>query len=294
MWKSIYDKSPFLQWVFRDSFLSKLLHRLYQFYDFFQYKIQARNQRKDAAKRQDGFDDVRYSKLRAMKGAYLGKRCFITCTGPSLTIEDLEKLGNEYVFGMNSICLIHDKTQWKPDFFGIQDVKVFDKVKDTLLSTDNGIVFAPYDYRLNRKTPDSWVYFHMSGAYHLYDRKYKDKFWTEFSDDCYATVFDGFSVTFSLLQIAIYLGFDEIYLIGADCSYQGKKHHFIEHGHLTSVKDAATAGDRNIISYLKAKEYADAHGIKIVNVTRGGMLEVFPRMALEDVLSVCEKNKLVA
>ena len=36
--------------------------------------------------------------------------------------------------------------------------------------------------------------------------------------------------------------------------------------------------------YKSAKEYADSNGIKIINCTRGGMLEVFPRMSLEEVL----------
>ena len=44
-----------------------------------------------------------------------------------------------------------------------------------------------------------------------------------------------------------------------------------------------------ITGYKAAKEYADAHNIKIVNCTRGGMLEIFPRMNLEDVLK--ETNK---
>lgn len=39
-----------------------------------------------------------------------------------------------------------------------------------------------------------------------------------------------------------------------------------------------------ITGYKAAKKYADAHNIKIINCTRGGMLEVFPRMKLEDVL----------
>ena len=273
--------------------MAKPLHKVYQYYEYIVLRNEAKTQVEDANRRKDGFEDERFVRLKELKGKYAGKRCFITCTGPSLTIDDLEKLKNEYVFGMNSLCLIHDKTEWKPDFFGIQDIKVYDKIKETLLSTDNGIVFAPYGYRLLRNTPENWVYFHISGAYHLYDRKYKDKFWVEFSDDSYVTVYDGFSITYSLIQIAIYMGFDEIYLIGADCSYTGPKQHFIEHGHPATGKDAVTAGDRNIVSYQKAKEYADAHNIKIINVTRGGMLEVFPRIQLEDVLSINEKNKIV-
>lgn len=42
------------------------------------------------------------------------------------------------------------------------------------------------------------------------------------------------------------------------------------------------------VGYQAAKEYADAHGIKIVNCTRGGMLETFKRMKLEDILK--ERN----
>lgn len=292
MFVDIYNRSSFLQWVFRKSFLSKMLHKIYQYWEFFRYKKDTREQEKDTEKRRNGYDDERYLKLRDLKGKYVGKRCFITCTGPSLTIEDLEKLENEYVFGMNSICLIHDKTDWKPDFFGIQDIKVYDKVKDALLSTDNGLVFAPYEYKELRNTPDEWVYFHISGSYHLYDRKYNDKFWTKFSDDCYVTVYDGFSITYSLIQIAIYMGFDEIYLIGADCNYLGKTQHFIEHGNLATAKDAVTQGDRNIVSYIKAKEYANSHNIKIINTTRGGSLEVFPRKTLEEVLAHREKNKI--
>lgn len=288
----IYKQSPFLQWVFRKSILSKTLHKVYQYYDYFHLKIKTRKQAKDANCRKEGYEDNRFLCLKALKGKYTGKRCFITCTGPSLTIEDLEKLKNEYVFGMNSICMIHDKTDWKPDFFGIQDPAVFVKLKDTLLNTDNGIVFAPYEFRKFLNTPKDWIYFHISGAYHLYDRKYNEKFWSNFSDDCYVTVYDGFSITYSLIQIAIYLGFDEIFLIGADCSYTGSKQHFIEHGHLVKGQHIFTAGDRNIASYIKAKEYADTHNIKIVNVTRGGKLEVFLRKTLEEVLAVSEKNKI--
>ena len=287
----IYNQSNFLQWVFRKSFLSKALHKGYQFYDFFQLRNKAREQAQDARRRKEGYEDYRFLRLKALRGKYAGKRCFITCTGPSLTIDDLEKLENEYVFGMNSICMIHNKTNWKPDFYGIQDIAVYDKLKDTILNTDNGVVFAPYDYRELRNTPEDWIYFHISGAYHLYDRKYKDKFWSNFSEDCYVTVYDGFSITYSLIQIAIYLGFDEIYLIGADCNYTGTKQHFIEHGKFVKGHNSVTATDRNIVSYLKAKEYADAHKIKIVNVTRGGILEVFQRKTLEEVLAVNEKNK---
>lgn len=290
--KDIYSSSKFFEWLYQKSILKKPLHRVKRYYLYFFYKKMAKQQQDDAALRFAGADDDRFAKIRSLKGMYKGKRCFITCTGPSLTIEDLELLKNEYVFGMNSICLIHDKTDWKPDFYGIQDINVYDKINETLLTTDNGQVFAPYYYKVNRGTPEDWVYFHMSGDYHLYDRYYTGKFYSKFSDDCYATVYDGFSITYSIMQIAIYMGFDELYLLGADCNYLGNNQHFIETGHQVKDWDAQTVGARLSASYNEAKKFADAHGIKIINVTRGGLLEVYPREKLEDVLAQNKKNKV--
>jgi len=36
------------------------------------------------------------------------------------------------------------------------------------------------------------------------------------------------------------------------------------------------------MAFEKAKEYADGHGIKIYNATRGGKLEVFERVNFDD------------
>lgn len=44
------------------------------------------------------------------------------------------------------------------------------------------------------------------------------------------------------------------------------------------------------VGYRKAKEYADSHGIKIINCTRGGMLDVYPRKSLESVLKQKVEN----
>ena len=291
--EKLYLGSKVLQWLYKKSFLAKPLHKISQFYYYLYFGFHKRRQFKEQTKRLHGFVDSRYLSLRDLKGIYKGKRCFITCTGPSLSIEDLESLRNEYVFSMNSICLIHDMTNWKPDFYAIQDENVFGKVKNTLLATDNGQIFAPYDFFELYNTPKDWVYFHCSWAYHLYDRKFRNIFYSLFSDNCYATVYDGFSVTYSIMQLAVYMGFDELYLLGADCSYLGQRQHFIEHGHMTTMKDALTATDRLLSSYSEAKKYADNHGVKIYNATRGGCLEIFQRVKLEDVIAVNKKNKLV-
>ncbi|MEH7386551.1 hypothetical protein V7147_14250, partial [Bacillus sp. JJ1521] len=72
-----------------------------------------------------GFDrNSQYQKLKKIKNKHMGQRCFIIGTGPSLTIEDLEKLRNEMTFSMNSICLAFDETDWRPTYYGIQGIHV--------------------------------------------------------------------------------------------------------------------------------------------------------------------------
>ena len=80
------------------------------------------------------------------------------------------------------------------------------------------------------------------------------------------------------------MGFKKIYLLGCDCNYQkGAKNHFIESGFFD--RNAHNNNERLMTGYKEAKKYIEEHDdIDIINCTRGGMLEVFPRKKLEKVL----------
>lgn len=240
-------------------------------------------------KRSRGNRDARFLKIKRFQHRHPGKRCFIIATGPSLTIADIESLRGEITFGMNSISRIFDQTTWRPTYYGIQDRQVYEKMEESILSSflEEDNVFVADRLGLYFELPDRFVQFPYNGNYHLYCGKYGE-YSAKFSDDAYAAVYDGYSITYSLIQLAVYMGFREIYLLGCDCNYpKGEKNHFVESGFID--KNAASNPVRMRVGYAKAKEYADAHGIKIVNCTRGGMLEVFPRMALEEVLQEARK-----
>ena len=287
-----YEKSPSLRRFYKESwFGTKIIRQMINAPYYVKWKIISVIQYLESLPRKFNLKNEKYLPLKALKNTYKGKRIFVTCTGPSLTIEDLELLKNEYVFGMNSIAMIHNKTQWKPDFFGIQDMNVWNKISDYIKNTDNGLVFIPARFDKLGDMPNSWIRFHVSYAYHMFDLCRTHKYFTKFSDDCYRTVYDGYSITYSILQLVAYMGFDEIYLLGADCTYMGQKKNFIEHGNLDPTVMHAT--DRLYASYAEAKKYAENHGIKIFNATRGGCLELFERVKLEDILQENYKNKIV-
>ena len=100
------------------------------------------------------------------------------------------------------------------------------------------------------------------------------------------------------MQCAVYLGFKEIILLGVDHSYakemrkdgtivinKNTKNHFANYhaegywGNGRSDEEMVTYPvDLVTMAYETAKKYADTHGIKILNATRGGKLEVFERV----------------
>ena len=241
---------------------------------------------KDAKKRKNGFVDDKFSQLYKLKKLYEGERCFIISTGPSLRLSDIELLKNEITFSMNSICRIFNETNWRPTFYGIQDRFVYPKMEELINKSFNGQSNVFISDELDRlyNIQSSFVKFPFNSVYHLYDQQFGN-FYSKFSPDAYSVVYDGYSITYSLIQIAIYMGFKEIYLLGADCNYiKGGNNHFVESGHYD--KKEYLNHDKMITGYKAAKEYADNNNIKIVNCTRGGMLEVFPRKPLEEVLDL--------
>lgn len=222
-----------------------------------------------------------FAKIRKFKDKYKGERCFIIATGPSLTVEDVGKLKNEFTFGMNSLCLMFDKLGWETTFYGIQDPYVYNKLKESLKKQQNTQMFVGDIIYRRDKVSDSSIPFAVNYLNHGHTY---DKLTTGFSRDVSKFVYDGYTITYSLIQIAVYMGFSQIYLLGNDCSYSNdpQKQHFVDYGHYDP--SACDATRRILFSYEYAKKYSSNHGFEILNATRGGKLELFRRVDLDDVL----------
>lgn len=106
------------------------------------------------------------------------------------------------------------------------------------------------------------------------------------------------------------MGFREIILLGMDCTATRevlKDGTIIENNvvnHMAEIEELSKEEkdvyynnykgesyffllDDVFAFYRKTKKYADEHGIKIYNATRGGKLEIFERVDLENVLGNC-------
>lgn len=212
--------------------------------------------------------------IETFKNKHLDRRCFIVATGPSLTMNDLGVLENnrEITFSVNKIFNAFKETTWRPIYYVSDYYRFVKNNSDDIDAIDCEAKFiGDTDKTFWEKEHDRNVYkFHKHYEYY-FDRGPK------FSDDFSQRSYTGLTVTYSCIQLAVYMGFKEIYLLGVDCNYiMGSDSNYFFSNEKKDFEDHQI--DKTILAYQSAKQYADKHNIKIYNATRGGKLEVFERV----------------
>ena len=213
-----------------------------------------------------------------------GRRCFIIGNGPSLTVEDLETIHkhNDVSFSSNKIYKLFDKTSWRPTYYATCDTKLYNNFKNEIDALDL-IKFFPldiFDKCIKERMKNVFVFSRL--PFQFFGNK------PRFNPNLLGRLSEGGTVTFHQLQIAVAMGFKEIYLIGIDFNFSwgiGPDGKYFEN---PSVKDHFDADKSkldvmpnlyyNLQAYKAAKKYAEINNVKIYNATRGGKLEVFPRI----------------
>lgn len=230
--------------------------------------------------------------MHKFKNIHKGERCFITCTGPSLTISDLNLLKNEITFGVNSITKAYPLTDWRPTYYVLVDAYAYGEIlkKEDVYGGKFCEKDAFLHYRINPKTKNGNEHYCLINYSNHW--KYRmDKGIIKICDDPAVGIFDCFTVTNMAITLAAYMGFKDIYILGADATYKLEKTHFIEGEwekiHKKAQRGLALAVQRSMVGYIKIKQHYNKKGINIYNATRGGMLEIFPRVDLDEIL----KNK---
>lgn len=220
-----------------------------------------------------------YPELSVFKDICKGQRCFIVATGPSLKIEDLDTLNdnNEKCFGVNGILLAFDKTAWRPNYYCIADHNGLFMWLDEILSMNVNDKFV---------SDLGWMPDLFNGKKEFHKWHFKSE-WIrgskpKFNIDITHGLYWARTVVCDIcIPLAMYMGFKEIYLLGTDCTHDSdptKRHFVANYIRGKESKAQRLEIDEIMLSYQSAKEYADTHGIKIYNATRGGALEIFPRV----------------
>lgn len=231
-----------------------------------------------------GKHSISRNRISDLHNIHKGKRAFIVCNGPSLRADDLTKIykNKDISFASNKIQGVFSKTAWRPTYYCVFD----EGYQYSLLDVMNEIpaemkFFRDKSFIVTRNIKSPTIWLKTDGRRKLLENP-------QFSDNIGNCVYTIATVTYTMLQIAVHMGIREIYIIGCDNSYgiertkdgaiidRGKASYFKGSGMEKNSSVIAATWEMNI-AYEYAAKYASEHGINIINATRGGYLEAFPR-----------------
>lgn len=192
---------------------------------------------------------------------------------------------NEVTFSMNSIVLSFKDINWRPTYYVVQDGRAYELLKKQIFNLNIKAIFLGINcdffrgiyYAVNRFR-ENIVPFPLD----LYMHKCLLKKVPLFSDDAYEKIYDGYTVTYSIIQLAIYMGFKDIYLMGVDCDYTSTgNRHIVEY---VENKNKRKTEERMMCAYYEAEKYARKRNVNIYNLTEAGKLDAFRRKNINDVI----------
>jgi hypothetical protein len=238
--------------------------------------------------------------IRKLRNKFKGNRIFVIGNGPSLNKTPLHLLENDYTFGVNRIYLLFDKIKWRPQFYTAFDIRVVPDNAEEIKDLDIEYKFFDARYKKILGIPPNH-YWHMVKPF------YED------FDHCFdkLAIYSGFggggTIGTIATELAFYMGFNPIYLIGVDVDYKVldtvKQEGEDKFGDGIKLELTSTRDDdpnhfdpryfgkgkkwhnpnpqRMIHGFKECNDSIKKRGRKIYNATVGGKLEVIERVSFE-------------
>lgn len=212
-----------------------------------------------------------------MKDKHQGERCFIIGNGPSLKNTDLSLLKDEVTFGLNRIYMLFDQIGFATTYYVAVNKLVIEQCAHDIVNLPCPKFIGWRARDLIDFTDDMMFLYSRSGP--------------SFYTDITKGICEGATVTFVAIQIAYYMGFQKVILIGVDHSFttQGKPHttvvsqgddpnhfdpHYFGKGFRWQLPDLETSET----AYNMAKCQFEIDDREIVDATVDGKLQVFSKI----------------
>jgi hypothetical protein len=217
-------------------------------------------------------------RLAELKDMHKGQRCFIIGNGPSLRKTDLSPLKGEFTLGQNRIYLAFPELGFCTRYY----LSVNDLVVEQCAQEIQNLPMPRFiSWRARRwlKPQENLYFIHTTFSGEKFARDIRGRLW------------EGGTVTYTSLQVAYYLGFSQVILVGVDHNYvtQGKPNAtIVSQGDDPNHFDPRYFGKGfrwqlpDLIqweeAYRLARRTYEADGRSVVDATVGGKLQVFPKV----------------
>ena len=223
------------------------------------------------------------TRLQRFRDCHRGERLVLVCNGPSLNQTDFSLIRSEVSMGLNKIFLGFRRLKFYPRYYLAINPRVIEQSAQEIAQL-NCVRFLKNMGNSNPLPESALTYF-------LQPRPEE-----RFYHDVCKGFFEGYTVTFAALQLAFFMGFSKVIIVGMDhrYSYTGlpnephvlkgrDPNHFDPSyfsGHTWDNPDLANS-ER---FYAMARDAFEADGRRILDCTDGGACTVFEKDRLEEVL----------
>jgi hypothetical protein len=224
---------------------------------------------------------INRNNINFYKNIHKGKRCFIVANGPSLLKTDLNLLANEITFGLNRIYLNFSVSSFRPSYFVAINELVLEQFSSEIQRLEMP-KFLNWNKRIYFRNQDSKLLF-------LKPKMVINDF---FQEDITKPMVFGATVTNVALQIAYFMGFSQVIIVGMDHDFKDKgtpskietrnserdENHFNPQYFPQGIKWQLPDLLRSEVDYRIARNAFEADGREILDATINGKCDVFTKV----------------
>ncbi|WOO41427.1 hypothetical protein [Rubellicoccus peritrichatus] len=249
------------------------------------------------------------------KDIHKGERCFILATGPSVKDQNLKNLANEYCISVSHFYLHPDFSIIKPNYHVIapahppfesqkltklfQGIKSRDDLGTEFFLGQTNFIHSTHNFlcQVPELKPTNFNYINYTGAPHLSAQNHQQtEVW-----DISRNPFSIRTVVYSALQLAAYMGFSKVFLLGADMNHictvqQGYTPHFYKEekgindaeqrkNNSVDMEKMLLGAHKNFLGFRLIREHLEGNnGMRIYNCSPTSLLDVFERIDFNDAI----------
>ena len=230
--------------------------------------------------------------LKKLRNKHKSESCFVIGNGPSLMADDLSVLKDKNIvsFAANRIYKMLDDTEWHPTYYVCTDYLLIRDFIDEANKIPVKKRFTSLHNHYNCGiTLDNCIYFD-----YKYPPQFKDKSFN--GNACDGMYWLG-TVTNCMIQLAIHMGFKNIYLIGIDHNFdryidengnevidETVKNYFCDEYDDDIIEEVHRDLGESTKGYRWMANFAKQNGINIFNASRQTKLLCFPRISFEEAI----------
>ena len=225
-------------------------------------------------------------KIGSLKDKHKGEIGFLIGNGPSVRIEDLERLQDKVTFCCNRFYLAYDRMKFRSTYLVSTDKQMIRDFGAEMVAMHPGEVFFVSDESPN--ILGDFIWFRSISRTPI-----------EFSENVYHFVMPGGGTLITAIQIGHHMGITKFVLYGVDHSFKfetnenakdiwesarGEGNHFIQN-YRCGKPWAPPVLWQAEGAFLSCHVFLQARGGWLKNATRGGKLEVLERIDFDHIAS---------